>query len=271
MTEAERVDTTRKASTEWVRVSDMQTTPAAQRKYDPVHAQEIADTFDLEALGYPLVNLRAGVWWIVDGQHRVGALRLIGWGDQMIECEVYRGLTEQQEAALFLQRAKTKAITPADRYRIAITANLPDEVAVAKVCEQLALPVGVGRGKIQAVNTLLKVYRTYGADVLGRALLILREAYGITPTGMAAPMIEGAALVVRRYGSSLKTDKAVEKLKVGRAGEDRADSVLKAAETYRLTTGQAKPVCTAGALVDKINAGRGAKLPDWWKGQTPTN
>ncbi len=263
----EPADTTRKASTAWVNVEDMKVTPAAQRKYDPAHAKAIADAFDLEALGYPVVNFRAGTWWVIDGQHRVGALRLIGWGDQQIECEAYRGLTEQEEAALFLARAKTKAITPADRFRIAVTAGLPDEVAVKDLCEQLAMPVGVGRGKIQAVNTLLKMYRAYGPEPLGRALLILREAYGLTSVGVGAPMVEGMTLVVVRYGKALKTDKVIEKLQVGRAGEDRADAVLKKAGTYHLTTAQAKPFCTAAALVDKINAGRGSKLPDWWKSQ----
>lgn len=263
----EVVDTHRKASTEWVHVKRMKVTPAAQRKFNAGDAADIAKNFDLEALGYPVVNFRTGngddpnIAWIVDGQHRVGALRIMGWDDQMIECEVYRGLTEAQEADLFLRRDRRRAVPPVDKFRIATTAGWPDETAITKILDSLDLRVGYGVGRVQAATTLLKIYRTYGPDVLGRALLLLRESFGVE--GMSAATIEGMALVVHRYGNTLATDRAVSQLRSIKTG---VDGLIQKSNSFHLTTGSAKPVCMAGAIVDKINAGRGGKkLPDWWR------
>jgi hypothetical protein len=65
---------------EWHKIGDLKTHPRAQRSYDARRAQRMADSFDLEKMGFPIVNVvhtpRAGtvIKWILDGQHRVGGL-----------------------------------------------------------------------------------------------------------------------------------------------------------------------------------------------------
>lgn len=253
------VDTQRQASTEWVPIADMVVTPAAQRKYVPADAARIAATFDLEALGYPLVNYRDGRWWIVDGQHRIGALKIMGWEDQKIECEAYRGLTEAQEADLFLRRDDRRAISAPDKFRIAVTAGRADEVEISKIAAGLDLRIGKGGGSIQCVGTLRRVYLRGGPTVLGRALLIIREAYG--DMGFAAAVVDGIGLIVQRYGDQLNTEKAIKALNAKRGGvralEQRAEVLVR-------TTGNPKGGCIAAAAVEIINGEKGRKLPDWW-------
>lgn len=257
----ESVSTHRKASTEWVSVADIRVAPAAQRKYVPDHAAHIAAEFDLEALGYPVLNYRAGHWWVVDGQHRIGALKIMGWGDQKIECEVYRGMSEEEEADLFLNRDDRRKITPLDRFKIAVTAGRVIECTISKIVEDLELKIGAGAGRISAVNTLVKVYNRAGADVLGRTLLILREAYGVE--GMDAAMLDGMALVLQRYGTDLTTERAVEGLLRLRNG---VVTLRQKTATLVRTTGQSRASCTASEIVDTINGIRGGrKIPAWFR------
>ena len=62
----------------WVPIAKMRVSPRAQRTFSPAHAAALAASFDLEAMGYPVVNLRAdGLFYIVDAQHRVEALKLL--------------------------------------------------------------------------------------------------------------------------------------------------------------------------------------------------
>ena len=82
----------RESHLRWVPIKEMRSSPAAQRKYRRTHAATYAADFHLEALGYPVLSLRDGIFFIVDGQHRIKALEMIGWGDQQIQCEVYEGL-----------------------------------------------------------------------------------------------------------------------------------------------------------------------------------
>lgn len=255
-------DTQRAASTRWIRLGDMHVTPSAQRKYDRKRAERMADNFDLEALGYPVVNHRDGKWWIVDGQHRVGALRILGFeDDQKIECEAYFGMTEAQEADLFLRRDDRKAVHPLDKFRIAVNAGWETECAINAVVSDLGLHIGYGANRIQAVGTVQRLYADGGPTTLGRTLLILREAYG--PPGFTAAIIAGVGLVIRRYGTLINTERVVEALQKkvtnGAAGLDQT------ANATRKTTGFAKDQCVAAAVVKAINKTRGKKLADWWK------
>jgi hypothetical protein len=263
----------RAASHEWIYLSEMGVTPAAQRKYQKAHAARIAAEFDLEALGSPVVNRRDDAWWIVDGQHRVGALKILGWHEatpsapkgQQVLCEVYYGLTEAQEADLFLRRDARKSVPPIDRYKIAVTAGWADETAVNKLVESLGLHVGIGSQYIQASSTLLKVYRAGGETALGRTLIIINEAYG--ETGFKAPIIEGIGLVITRYGNLATTERITEALQKAAGGWSGLDQK---ANQLKRSTGNSKGGCVAASVVEYINRvpKRGKKLPDWFKKAT---
>jgi hypothetical protein len=62
-----------------VKIADMRVPPVgvAQRRYSRSQAEEYAANFDTNKLGLPTVNLRGGIYWIVDGQHRIEALKLV--------------------------------------------------------------------------------------------------------------------------------------------------------------------------------------------------
>jgi hypothetical protein len=261
------VNAQRVASTRWVPLGQMKVTPAAQRKFQAAHAQEMADDFDLEALGYPVLNYRTDpetgkkAWFIVDGQHRIAALRIIGFADDdVVECETYTGLTEAQEADLFLRRARNKAIHPLDKFRIGVNAGREDECAIQRIVEGLDLRVGFGSNKIAAVGTLTKIYGESGGSALGRTLLIIREAYG--ETGFSASMISGVGAVIRRYGLNVDTDRLVKALRAAPGG---ATGIEQGAAVLVRSTGNSKAVCVGAEIVKFYNRTRGKKLANWWK------
>ena len=47
----------------------------AQREFSQAHGDAIAAAFDMGKFGYPVVNQVDGTDWVIDGQHRVYALR----------------------------------------------------------------------------------------------------------------------------------------------------------------------------------------------------
>ncbi len=52
----------------------------AQREFSRAHGDAIAAEFDMGKFGYPVVNHVGDVNWVIDGQHRVYALkRLPRW------------------------------------------------------------------------------------------------------------------------------------------------------------------------------------------------
>ena len=253
---------TRAASIRNIPLGEMQVAPAAQRKFFPKHAQDMADNFDLEGMGYPVLNYRDGVWWIVDGQHRVAALRLLGFADEdVIECECFLNLSEQEEADLFLRRAKNKPIHTGDKFRIGVNAGREDEVAINKIANDLKLKVGIGSGNnIQATGALTKVYREGGGTVLGRTLVIILEAYG--DRAFTATLIGGIGTLLRRYGTNVDSGRLITALKKSAGGPEGIDQK---ANQLKRSMGGSKVNAAAGALVEAYNKTRGKRLPDWWK------
>lgn len=258
---ADRVE--RSARLRWVPIPQMKTSPVAQRNLNQARVDRLAADFDLEQLGTPTVNERDGGFYILDGQHRVEALRQIGYGDQQLQCWVYVDLTDDEMAETFLRLNDYLAVHAYDRFRIAVNAGRPNETDIDRIVRANGLVVSRDAlpGAVSAVGTLSRVYNRGGAKVLARSLRIIRDAFG--DPGLEAPVIDGVGLLCQRYNGELDEKTTVEKLSKVNGG---ANGLLGKAEVLRRQTGNAKGHCVAAAAVEIINQGRGGKkLPSWWK------
>lgn len=243
----------------------MQVTVEGQRRLNPAWRDQIASEFDPDTVGLPVLNYRNGSWYIIDGQHRVSAMIKMGWGDQQILCECFEGMTEAEEAAEFLRRQKRVAVRPLDKFRIAITAGYQRECDIDRIVRAQGLRVGANPegNNITAVASLGKVYdhRGGGPVVLGRALRIIRNAFG--EPGLIGPVIEGVGLVCIRYQADLDEAKASAKLGGVMAG---VNGLLGKARNLKLQFGRPMGHCVAAATVEILNQGKGGKkLASWWR------
>lgn len=255
---------TRVSHLRWVPIKDMRISPNAQQKFTQSHAEALATNFDIEALGYPVVSQRDGHFYVVDGQHRVAALKLIGYGDQQIQCECYDGLSEEGEAELFLQRNKRREPPAFEKFRIAVFSGREMQSDIDRVVRTNGGVISQDRvpGALRCVTTLERIYRRGGPAVLGRSLRLAIGSFG--DAGLEAGVLDGLALLAQRYNGSLDDEVAVKKLGNVNGG---LNGLLNKAETLRLKTGNAKGHCVAAAAVEIINTGAAArqKLPSWWK------
>lgn len=262
----------RTASRDWVRLGDVQVNPLVQREFVPAKADEMAANFDMESFGLPVVNRRGGHAFVIDGQHRIAALRIWlgeGWQDQHFEAEVYTDLTEAEEAEAFLRRNNAMSVNTFSKFRIAVVAGREDELAVETIVRREGLSITRERsaeGRVMAVGSLLRIYRRAGGVVLGRTLAIIRDAYG--DAGLEALVLNGMSQVVHRY-DELNDKELIDRL--GRA-HGGVSGMLAKAERARKESGNPKTYCVAGAIVDTYNAlsaagkgGDGTRLTSWWR------
>jgi len=253
------------AKLQWVPLSQMQVNEVAQRDFNPKWAADLAAKFDMEEMGNPTVNHRDGAFHIIDGQHRVEALKLHlgegGWEERSVECRTYEGLTDQEEAEKFLKlnnRLKPHAF---DDFRVSAYAGRETESEISRIVGEMGLKISRARGGISATGTLKKVYARGGQVVLARTVMIIRDAYG--ETGFEAPVIDGIGLFVQRYAGEVDDERLVKKLASAAGG---VGGLLNKANQLRLTTGNQKGQCVAAAVVDLANRGPGGKkLPSWWR------
>lgn len=259
-------------SLEWVPLSLTRVNPNSQREFVQAKADKILSKFDPEHFGQPVLNHRDGVYYIIDGQHRIDALKRWcgeGWEDQQFQGWVFENLSEPQEAEAFLIRNDAMAVNAFNKFRIAVNAGREEEVKVTYIVQSKGLVISLERNAdntVGAVGTLLRVFRDYGPDVLSRTLEVVRDAYG--KAGLEATIIHGLARVIARYGEDFRDDEAVARLAKAYGG---VGGVLNKATKDQKTTGLAKMDCVSAALVGAYNAGgrgqsfKGKSLKDWWR------
>jgi hypothetical protein len=249
----------------WIRLGDLVPSPYGQRRFEPAWANEIASDLKLEEIGFPVVSLRDGIHYVVDGQHRVAALRIFGFTEEdTIQCEVYEGLTPKEEAERFLQRNHNKAVSAVSKFEVAVKAERQVESAIDQVVRMNGLQVGrfKGAGKVSAVGTLRKVVDRYGGlAVLGRVLRIIRDAYG--DAGFDASIIEGLAVCLHRYNGQIDEAAMIDRLAKTAGGLNGLTQP--AMKTY-VAMGQPKAQCIAASAVSIYNRDqKSKKLAPWWK------
>lgn len=258
-----------------VPISQMRVPPAlvTQRQFRKAHGDRLAAELDLNKLGYPIVNHRDGHYWILDGQHRVYALKQNGFEKDVLDCEVYEDLTDQEMADIFLGRDARKAISPFDKFHVACTAGYRRETGVRRAVESNGLRIGRAKEEntVSAIGALCKVYDKAGGDrngevVVGQVVRTIKNAWAGDPAGFDAFVIEGIGMVYNRYNGLTNEKELAARLASTQHG---VRGVVRRAETQRLRTGNLKPQCIAATVVDIYNRGLGSRandrLPSWWK------
>lgn len=260
----------REARLRWVPLKQMKINPLAQRELKPSRVDKLVSEMDLEQIGQPTVSQRGEYYYVIDGKHRIEALKKwLGdgsWEDQSIQCNTYTGMSEDEEAEIFLKQNDTLAVATFEKFRIAVKAGRLEETDIDRIVRAVGLRISRQKNarSINAVGTLKKVYHR-GPGVLAKTLRIVYPSFG--DGGLEAPIIEGIGLVCHRYNGEVEETTAVTKLgKVHRG----ANGLMEAAENIRLKTGNPRAHCVAAAAVDFLNRGRGGKkLTSWWRSDDP--
>jgi hypothetical protein len=256
------------ANVKWVPINLMKINPLAQRELKQHRVDRLAANFDIERIGIPTVNHRDGFFWLVDGQTRVTALKqaIEEWDSKQIQCTTYDGLSEQEEADLFLSLNDITPVSVLDKFKVGVVAGRPDEVAINKVITKLGLRVGLDKaeGTIKAPGTLRRVYERSGPKVLERTLRLVSETWG--DSALQSAVIDGVAFAVDRYGENLDDEWFVQRLGNIRGG---VSALISSAHILRKQTSASMGHAMAAAVVNSYNGGSNRqgvrKLSNWWK------
>jgi hypothetical protein len=201
-------------------VADLRIDPLAQRALNERRAQSIADALVPEALGSIVVSERTdGVLYVVDGMHRKRVCELVGI--RTMTAEVHKGLTQQEEALLFLiKNRESNKPNAFDEYKVGLTAGLPLFVDTDKVLRYHGLELGsTTSGSIGAVAGVLRITETFGPDVLDRTLTVAEGAWGRAPTTWDGMLLGGIGMFLGKHGDVVNdTDLALKIAKHGPAG-----------------------------------------------------
>lgn len=253
-----------------VPIGMMRVPPAlvTQREFRQAHADRIAAELDLNKLGFPIINYRDGIYWVLDGQHRLAALKQFGFGEKdTLDCEVFEDLSDADMADIFLGRDARKPIPIYDKFHVACTAGRKRENDIRRAVESNGQKIARNAvDGISAVGALGHVYDRSGDVVLGQVVRAINLGFSGDPIAFDRAIIEGLGLIFNRYNGKTNERELGRRLSDLRQGPRE---LLRKAEAIRMRTGNDKKHCVAAAIVDIYNKGRAPvakdRLPSWWK------
>ena len=199
-----------------VKVSDLLIDYSYQRNPIGKKVNKIAKNFDPDLLGVIICSMReSGVLAVIDGSHRVHALRQKQMNDAVLNALVYFDLKIEDEAKIFslLNQEHTKP-NPAEIFKAGIVAGDEETIIINRIFTNLGLNIGVGPGenKVRAISTVKRVYRNAGEKVLQDTLYTIKSAYGDSSSTMRDVLISAVAIVYNRYGDNVEVSRMITTL-----------------------------------------------------------
>ncbi len=241
----------------------LKTAPYSQRPVSKRWAEEIAAKFDPKLLDPLTVSYRDRKYFVIDGQHRLYAIRKLFGDKQLVNCKVLHGLTEQQEAEMFVKmNTCERSLNYADEVRALAFSGDKMIDAINGICASNGIEFGYEQGKrgkkdsrITALKTLTDIYEKIGAQQTERIIKILSTTWSGQSESLSAVMLSAMSCIMDLYGNELEDKTFTKKL----AGIDPTFLVTKARNDT--VTNAAVSVRLARIIVNYYNKGAGKKLP----------
>lgn len=163
--------------------------------------KKYAENFDWDIFETPLVSYRDGTYWIVDGQHRIEVLKLLGV--ETVMCKVLVGLTYEEESSKFNKlNSERRLLSANDKFHSRVEAKEPDAVTIRDILSNNNLTYSKrlcrkGMDKITAITVVENIYHDGGKKHLDRVLHILKEAWCGEPSAFGCDMMQGLSTFLR--------------------------------------------------------------------------
>jgi hypothetical protein len=176
---------------------------AYQRNTHDRQVANIVAAFDEAKLGMPVVSCRDGHYYLLDGNHRVSALRMLNYTSAKFI--VLTGLSYKDEAEYF--RAQNNNVRPLSRY-ILFRAGLEAQDELCVNIERIVTGHGYkisgsarDANAIAAIYTLEVVASVYGCEVLNDTLALIRGTWDGVKNATSREFIAGVAEFVKQFGA----------------------------------------------------------------------
>lgn len=234
-----------------------------QRTLDTRRVDKIAGELNMDALGTITVSHRTnGSYHIIDGQHRVSAVRLINGDDEKILCRVFTGLAVEEEAEMFRLLNNTAKPQALDLFRVRIVEREEAAVAIYAIISRHGWQLGAGAtANLAAVSAIERLWRR-DADALDKAVATVTRAWGRDAPANDGRLIEGIGLVFARYGAAVEVTGLVSRLSSFSGGPG---GLLGKAKGLQDMLGGTQPNAVAEIVVETFNRNRKTRALQPWR------
>jgi len=174
-----------------------------QRATNHAQVKNIVKNFDEAKLGTLTLSSRDGNFHIVDGAHRLAALRALNYSHAL--CEILTGLTFEDEAQYFAAQGQNKrSLRPIDLFKAGIVAGDETCLRIREIVDSNDFKIGFNNKdfyQIGAIETLFTIVEEYGFANLDDTLSLVALTWSEIPQAVCGDCLLGVAEFVRKYGA----------------------------------------------------------------------
>lgn len=172
-----------------------------QRAQDSDRARKIARDWDERLRRIPIVNATGrGTYNVVDGQHTLAAERILGHTGAWCEVkDVGDDIAAEADAFVKLNTSQ-KRITPLERYKGNVIAELDPEFTLHELLENQGFSLGESSSAnvVACVSGVVAQARSHGPDIAAAGIFIAAQAFGRQASSYQNSVPVAIALVLGR-------------------------------------------------------------------------
>lgn len=226
-----------------------------QRPLVKSRVKKLVQEFDLMGVGtIPVSKRDDGLYYILDGQHRVAAMRQLGF--QVVDCEVYEGMTLSEEAKKFHLFNDSKKNHPLEEAMAKHVAGDEITLAIDRIVGYFGYGIDYGkRGHgIKAYQTLVRLYKSKGEAPLLKTVSIIHQAFGDV-TAFNQFLLQGVWDFIHEFADVYDEKELVRRLKAA-----TAEGLSKRAEIIATTSGCSKPKAMKSSIIYYYDRNKAKKI-----------
>lgn len=182
-----------------------------QRPVRKADVQKIVDNYDPVLMDDIIVSFRDGSYYVIDGQHRLSALRTIYKGECTVFCKVFTGLSYTEEAELYNRfNSAKKQLTYSDKARAHVEAKDDPELNDIKhIVERTGFRLNLSGNGCSAQDTVscllasVTAYKKLGRNGFEWMLRLINQFWAGQKNNAHRHIISGMALFLDTYKDAL--------------------------------------------------------------------
>jgi len=191
-----------------LRISQLEYAPEYQRPIRQAWISKLVREFDPALVGKIRVAERDGHYYVIDGQHRVEAMRILFAGeDLLIRCDVQMLDTVEEQARLFVMLSMSRApLRNYEIFRARLASGDPDAMGMVAVLDEYGFrPNLTSNGSMTGGSTSAfgGLMTLYGARPLGSGHNTTTGAHGGVGGGSEERFRDVLAAIVEAYTSDI--------------------------------------------------------------------
>lgn len=189
-----------------------------QRVKKSPKVRKMINDFVPDVIGIALVSFRNGEFWCIDGQHRIAAMKALGYKE--VWCQILTGLTYEEECERFnlLNTGRTQ-LTANQVFHCRVEGKDKFALELVAMFRKYRFDYNKNNGTkddnlIGAVSKFVKMQKNFGMGRVEKVLRILRNAWYGDKNSLSSAIITGLSTFLEENPNAdeMTLTKALEKV-----------------------------------------------------------